>query len=367
MSSAGSNYTGKSFIYNGTLEVASLANLSANSSLGAPTTVANGTIDLGSATLRYIGSGASTTNRVVNLLASGNLDASGSGSVTFTSAVTGTGQNLALLGSGAGELSAGVGTGSGGTLVKSGSGTWTVGGTSTYTGETHVLQGTLVVDGSIATSSRVTVTAGATLAGSGTVPLIANAGLVSPGDSPGILTTTQADPTLGTDYAFELTATGSPTYGNPTASVNDVLRMTDAGTPFVVALDADNAVGVYLGVATLTTGDLFRGGWYTDRGSDFIADISGAAFDYFVLGDGNGTHGFNGTDYYTLAELYGAGASVAVSTVAEVADFGGGDVNGYVTLFNVSVGVIPEPATLGVLLLGAAGVALRRRRGVAGA
>ncbi|OPZ23190.1 MAG: PEP-CTERM motif protein [Lentisphaerae bacterium ADurb.BinA184] len=81
-----------------------------------------------------------------------------------------------------------------------------------------------------------------------------------------------------------------------------------------------------------------------------------------MLGDGNGTHGFNGTDYYTLAELYGAGASVTVSTIAEAADFGDGDVNGYVTLFNVSVGVIPEPATLGVLALGAAGVALRRRR-----
>jgi autotransporter-associated beta strand protein len=56
-----------------------------------------------------------------------------------------------------------------GNVVKTGSGALTLTGTSTYTGTTDVQSGTLIVDGSIASSSLTTVESGASLAGGGAV------------------------------------------------------------------------------------------------------------------------------------------------------------------------------------------------------
>jgi autotransporter-associated beta strand protein len=71
----------------------------------------------------------------------------------------------------------GVIVGAGGSLVKTGSGTLTLSGTNTYTGTTTVNAGSLLVDGSIASSSLTTVNSGAALHGSGTVgSTIVNAG-----------------------------------------------------------------------------------------------------------------------------------------------------------------------------------------------
>ncbi|RLT06564.1 MAG: hypothetical protein DWI23_01535, partial [Planctomycetota bacterium] len=90
-------FVGKTSIQYGTLQTASIANVGAASSpLGAPTTTANGTIDIGSTTtagtLRYVGSG-DTTNRVINMAGTtggSTLDASGSGPLVFSSAMTAT-------------------------------------------------------------------------------------------------------------------------------------------------------------------------------------------------------------------------------------------------------------------------------------
>ncbi len=76
-----------------------------------------------------------------------------------------------------------------GSVIKRGAGALTLTDTNTYTGATSVISGTLIVNGSIASSSVVTVAAGATLGGSGTVPTtVINGGTLSPGNSPGTLT-----------------------------------------------------------------------------------------------------------------------------------------------------------------------------------
>ena len=105
--SGANTYTGKTTIhgeYNGntaSLNVSSFNSVNggtpplASSSLGAPTTVANGTVDIGrtsmqaSAVLNYTGAGE-TTDRVMNLVASGNAQRKvvnnlGTGTLTFTS------------------------------------------------------------------------------------------------------------------------------------------------------------------------------------------------------------------------------------------------------------------------------------------
>jgi autotransporter-associated beta strand protein len=75
-------------------------------------------------------------------------------------------------------------------LAKSGAGTQTLSGTNTYTGATTVNAGTLAVNGSIATSSGVTVGTGAFLGGVGTVApvTIQSGGTLAPGNSIGTLT-----------------------------------------------------------------------------------------------------------------------------------------------------------------------------------
>jgi len=149
-------------------------------------------------------------------------------------------------------------------LTKTGLGNLTLTGANTYSGATTIIEGSLLVSsaGSLA-SSGVTVNSGAnfvynnnttgfagtvrvsgTLGGSGRfLGTIEGGGQVGPGNSPGILTAAATDPTEGMDYNFEFTSTGMPTYSNNTASVNDVLRLTDATTPFTASLTSPANVG----------------------------------------------------------------------------------------------------------------------------
>jgi T5SS/PEP-CTERM-associated repeat protein len=72
-----------------------------------------------------------------------------------------------------------------GAVQQNGPGTTILSATSTYTGATAVNAGTLIVDGSIASSSLTTVSSGATLGGSGTVgsTIINSGGAFAPGPS----------------------------------------------------------------------------------------------------------------------------------------------------------------------------------------
>jgi fibronectin-binding autotransporter adhesin len=114
--------------------------LLASSSLGRPTTVANGTIQMGTDTfqsphtLTYTGTGE-ITDRVLNINGNGSstmtISQSGSGLLKFTSAVTKSGSAtnytpIVLTGAGNGEFATGLpGFGN---FTKSGNGTWTIGG-----------------------------------------------------------------------------------------------------------------------------------------------------------------------------------------------------------------------------------------------
>ena len=221
-------------------------------------------------------------------------------------------------------------------------------------------------------TGTLTVGFGGALVGSGAVAgNLTGDGLIAPGNSPGILTAEgQITPTSSTAFAFEFTGTGSPAWSNAAASVNDVLRLTNAD-PFTSGLTSGNEVGVYFDVSNLAQGDVFLGGFFSDRTSgqlNLLAEIGAPTYAYYVYGDGQGTAAeHNGKSYYTFAEYTQfvpslTGVAVSVTTVP-TANFSGGDVtNGQVTRFEV----VPEPATLALVGAGiAAGAyAIRRRRQV---
>ncbi|WP_210188942.1 autotransporter domain-containing protein [Mesorhizobium sp. YR577] len=100
----------------------------------------------------------------------------------------------------------------GGSLVKVGAGTLTLLGTSSYTGDTIVSEGRLIVNGSVASSSQITVDAGGYLGGSGTLGtmLVQSGGIIAPGNSIGTLKV-NGDLTLaaGSTYQVEIAGTGT--------------------------------------------------------------------------------------------------------------------------------------------------------------
>lgn len=237
-------------------------------------------------------------------------------------------------------------------FTKQGTGTLTLSGTNTLSGTVVVSDGSLVIDGAVAST---TITTNAFLGGRGTMvsATIGGSGSVNPGNSPGIMTADATNPTGGLDYNFELGAAGSvPLYSNAAASVNDVLRLTSA-TPFTAGLGVSNIISLYFGVTSITDGDVFTGGFFTDNDADFLASISSATFQYF-LSDAGGATVYNGANY----TLYTGPLGITASTVAvPVAAFASGTVDGYVSQFTVAV---PEPSAA---LLGAIGlIALLRRR-----
>jgi hypothetical protein len=141
-----------------------------------------------------------------------------------------------------------------------------------------------------------------------------------------------------------------------------VLRLTDANPLSSDALTSANKVDVYFGVTSLAAGNQFRGGIYEDVETNFLNTVKNATYSYYVLGDGNGTHAFGQVNYYTLAE-YNSAISVAISTVADTADFLHGTVTGGVMQFTTIS--IPEPGMFMLLasgLIGLLAYAWRKRK-----
>ncbi len=191
-----STFVGRTVIGNNTantlkLQVTKLANLNTNSSLGAPTTIANGLIQIGAgsnpSTLELIGSTSpSSTNRQVRI----GVSANGSGgatilnnntdaahTLTFSNAafnqaatnVTSSSRSLTLGGSNTGNntITGAIIPNTGGagltSLVKTGAGTWILNGANSYNGNTTVSDGTLVLGGSNSQATTTAVNATGTL------------------------------------------------------------------------------------------------------------------------------------------------------------------------------------------------------------
>ncbi|MEM0897220.1 MAG: autotransporter-associated beta strand repeat-containing protein [Verrucomicrobiota bacterium] len=142
------------------------------------------------------------------------------------------------------------------------SGTWQLDGANTYTGPTTVTAGTLLVNGSIAASSDVTVNGG-TLGGTGTISgtvFAGAAGNVAPGTSPGTLT-------IDGDFDATALASGSGQLEfelDALAGTNDLISVggtfsIGSGALGIGDISTTNLGGVEVGTYTLVSASTLIG------------------------------------------------------------------------------------------------------------
>ena len=319
----------------------------------------------------------------------------GGGSLVLTDASTGGGgmtvsegtllvSNASGSGTGSGTVTVGAATlgGTGfinGPVVLTGDSTLTSTGTLTInsTLTVHGLANQLAA-GTVLTTGDVTIEPGAvfiingtlgggtgdlivrgTLMGKGTINkscVIEAGGVLSPGSPSTIqgmaeILNAQAPRT----FSFEIGAAG-PNYANPSNSINDVVRLTDAQAPFAdasgaapAALTADTVIDIYFLSADPALGD-YKAEFFA--ATDFSDAVAEATYQYWRL-DPRGSRYHNGNLYSPLDA-----ALVDWSVVPETATFDGVIASGYITEFTV----VPEPATLGLLAIGGAALLARRKR-----
>ncbi|TVS20446.1 MAG: hypothetical protein EA424_03935, partial [Planctomycetaceae bacterium] len=177
----------------------------------------SGTITLADGTFKLSSAGALPDRRLVvngqldlnghspsigGLDGSGTVTSSAAGDVILTVGTNNQGGNFS------GVIQDGDGTV---VLTKIGSGILTLSGANTYTGDTTVSDGILLVNGSTAAGSSVSIEDGASLGGTGSVGGTVTAedgGTVAPGSSTGILATGSVAFESGSIFAVDINGTG---------------------------------------------------------------------------------------------------------------------------------------------------------------
>lgn len=316
-------YTGATNINAGVLRVSTLAAGGSSSGIGAGA-VAAANLKLGNgATLQYVGTGH-TTDRLFTINGSSaghgaTLDASGTGAAVFNGSgniaygTTNQTRTLTLAGTSTADNTLGLTINNNGTqavsVSKTGAGKWILSGSHGYTGATNITDGTLLIaSGASLGNTTVTVNgAGAVLGGNGTIggATTITDGTLSPGASIGTLTF-GGDLTIDDTLLAELDADG-------------------AGTADKIAV-----------AGTLTIGS--------------GATLSLAVLNAVPLDD----------DAYIIATYGSLVGTFAENNVLNLPS-GYEVVYGYDGQNQIAV-VVPEPASLSLLALGALGMLRRRTR-----
>lgn len=354
-------YTGKTFISGGTLDIKTLKDVSGgSSSVGAPITGANGTIEIGSGasggTLRFTGTADATSNRVMNLAGTTGGATIDSSSPTnhrlyFTSAIGASGlgdKTLTLTGTSTGNNEVGSAivnsTGFKTAVTKTGTGKWILSGvTNSYTGDTSVNAGTLVITNALlANTADVNLTTGATLnltfGGSDTINQLRIDGVIqSPGTWGGLASSATFKTALITGTG--ILNVGSGTAQEPYASWAGSHALSGPGYPFDADPDRD---------ATANGFEWILGGNPLASGASVLPQVSGDATHLMLSFSRN--DGSESTS--TLIARWGTDLPATWNDVTIGATSSGPDANGVVVTVTengaaVDTVVVSIPRSLG--------------------
>ncbi len=288
---------------------------------------ANGT--LSNAVTVGLGGDGTSTGVTISSTGAGAVLFSNSASVGWGTAPVGGGAKLGALTlkfsgtSTASNTFAGAigdsGTGSNITsVVKDEAGTWTLSGNNTYTGATTVSAGTLLVNGSIV--STTTVNSGGTLGGTGTMGAVAvnSGGKLSAGSGIGTLATGALSLNNSSTFVLDLNTTTVTS-----DRVNVTGNFTLASDKTVTLSLADLGSNAQLALGTTFTFITYSGTWNGGKFSGYLDDS------IFTFGANTYQISYNGVDGLTSA---------------------------------VTLTTVPEPTTVGLIVLGGLVTLLRRRK-----
>ncbi len=321
-------YTGKTTISAGGLTFNSIGNVGAGASaLGAPTTVAEGTIDL-SGTLTYSGT-ATSTDRVINLTnaaANASITNSGTGLLTLNGDITGNALNLLYRGNGNITMN--------GLIPSSHTGpvTHTETSTLTLTNPANAWTGALVVSKGTISVNSIATRGVPSAAGAGTAFTLGQDGFNNTG-------TLQFTGPSGGSSDRDISVLSNLAQGN-----GGIIENTVVGQ--LLSLSGNVTVG---GTGTLPTLGLTGAG-----NGELLGDITGTAA-LTVTKTGTGTWTLGGVNAYTGATTVNGGTllvsgsiSGSAVTVNNTATLGGD--GGTIGALNVVTGGTLSPgASIGTL------------------
>ena len=285
--STSNSYSGTTRVNAGTLTLRVNAD---DGAFGGPLVIGDGS-GSGSPTVRLLQDTQIPDHLPVTINTGGLLDLNGwfdtFGSLTGAGNVSlGSGGSVVVGGDNTSTTFSGIISGAG-TFTKQGSGVMTLSGANTCTGAALVRGGTLVVIGS-QPQCPITVSNGATLRGSGTVGNInASGGVIAPGNSPGILTSSNVifdasssfvveldGATAGSGYS-QLNVRGTVSLGNAGLTASLAFPSTVGNNFTIINNDGNDAVsGAFAGLAEAATffisGTQFRISYTGGDGNDVV-------------------------------------------------------------------------------------------------
>jgi autotransporter-associated beta strand protein len=247
----------------------------------------------------------------------------------------------------------GIISGAGRVTVEDPATTMTLTGDNTYTGITTALAGKMFVNGNHTGGNTYTVSAGATLGGSGTIGSLVNvSGTLAPGASIGTFTTTDSVTMLsGSSLAIEIAGATNDKLvvgGNLDLSATSLAKLLDvyrtgSGTSWVIATYSGALTGVFEKVSLGYTVDYGTGAnseitlTATSAAGDYNNDGKVDAADYVLWRKDDGSPG----GYFTWRSAFGNPPG------------SGSSLDG---------GNVPEPAGIALMAMAAAIGGVRRRQ-----
>jgi fibronectin-binding autotransporter adhesin len=352
--------------------------ISASTDLSGANAIANATVNLGgnntfsgSNNIQFSGTVSPTASRTVtNNMAGASLTFSGPVNLGSTTA----NRTLTIAGTGNTSITGAIANGAGpslGGLTKTGNGTLTLSGVNTYNGPTAVNGGLLLantVGGSSSTGTgAVTVGSSGTLGGTGTVSgAVTNNGIIAPGVGGVGILSVGGGVTDGANSSWSIVLNGASSNklavtGILDLSAVDSLNVTGAGT------GTSWLIGTYTGTASGAFDTVTSGYSVIIAGGNIMLNAAAVGS---LPGDYNQNGVVDAADYV----LWRANVGQPAGTLPN--DTAGGTIgDGQYALWRSSFGnhsgagsglsdgsAVPEPGSLGLLLLGLIGMAARGKR-----